>query len=220
MNSVTPAGSTGVSSPVIKTLAIFFSWIFHPLLLGLYMAVYVIYIDPDYFIGLSKGAKTQTLYIYIINSIFFPLIAVFLCKALGFVQSIYLKTQKERIVLYAITMIFFFWTFYVFRNKPGIPAIMAQLSLGIFLSVIIDFVANIYFKISMHATGAGGLVGLFTVILYTSSGFVSIPLAIAVFVAGLTCTSRLITSDHRMTDMVMGLTAGFASQWLAAWFLN
>src|SRR5690606_12017530 len=219
MNSSVATGAVALP-PSIRTGAHYFSLLFYTLLIGLYMAVYLIYIDPEYFIGMNVLGKTQILLIYIINSIFFPLLSVLLCKALGFVQSVYLKTQKERIILYAISMIFFFWTFYVFKNKPGIPIIMGQMCLGIFIAVIIDFVANIFFKISMHATGAGGLMGLFTVLLFTSSGFVNIPLAIAIFITGLICTSRLIVSDHRMGDIVFGLIAGFISQWMAYWFLG
>jgi hypothetical protein len=62
--------------------------------------------------------------------------------------------------------------------------------------------------------------GLFTVLLYTSSGFVNIPLAIAIFITGLICTSRLLVSDHRMGDIVFGLIAGFLSQWMASGFLG
>ncbi|HRN55935.1 MAG TPA: hypothetical protein PLL71_05755 [Agriterribacter sp.] len=219
MNSYSPQ-STAPVFPAVKVLARFFSWLFHPLLMGLYMALYLIYLDPEYFIGVSAPGKTQILFIYLINSVFFPLMAVLLCRGLGFIQSVYLNTQKERIILYAISMIFFFWTFYVFKNKPGVPVIMSQMSLGIFIAVIIDFVANIFFKISMHATGAGGLTGLFTVLLFTSPALVHIPLAIAIFLAGLICTSRLIVSDHKMGDIVTGLIAGFASQWIAAWYFG
>lgn len=219
MNSSPVTGTVRVS-PVIQVSARFFSWLFHPLLMGLYMAVYLIFINPEYFIGMNAQGKVQTLFIYIINSVLFPLVSVLLCKGVGFVQSVYLKTQKERIIPYAISMVFFFWTFYVFKNKQGIPVIMAQMSLGIFFSVIIDFIANIFFKISMHATGAGGALGLFTVLLFTSGGFAGIFLAIAIFVTGIICTSRLVVSDHRMGDIVAGLMAGLMSQWMAAWFLG
>lgn len=219
MNSSSVTGTSPVS-PVIQISARFFSWVFHPLLVGLYMTVYLIYINPEYFIGMDAQGKAQTLFIYIINSVLFPLVSVLLCKGLGFVQSIYLKTQKERIIPYVISMVFFFWTFYVFKNKQGIPSIMAQMSLGIFFSVIIDFIANIFFKISMHATGLGGVLGLFTVLLFTTSGFAGIFLAIAILVTGIICTSRLIVSDHQMGDIVAGLMAGFISQWMAAWFLG
>jgi len=207
-------------SPSTKIFATFISWVFHPVLIGLYMTIYLVYALPDYFIGIGNIGKMQTILIYIINAVFFPLISLLLCKALGFVQSIYLKTQRERIILYSISMIFFFWTFYVFKNKPGMPVVMAQMSLGIFLAVVLDFLANIYIKISMHATGVGGLIGFLTVLLFTSSAMVTLPLAIAVLITGLTCTARLLISDHRPGDLVSGLVAGFVSQWIAAWFIH
>lgn len=219
MSNAIAAKSSG-SSPAIIFLANIISWVFHPLLVGLYMTVYLVYVNPDYFVGIGEGGKIQTVLIYIINSIFFPLLSVLLCKALGFIQSVYLRTQRERIILYAITMIFFFWTFYVFKNKPGIPLVMPQMSLGIFFSVIICFIANIYTKISMHATAAGGLSGFFIVLLYTSSNNVSVALAVSVFIAGLVCSSRLIASAHRVPDIILGFGAGFISQWIAAWFIS
>ena len=219
---ISPVSTTGlgISSPVIKAVATFFSWLFHPLFIGLYMCLYLVYAQPDYFIGVSKLGKLQTILIYIVNGIFFPLISVLLCKALGFIESIYLNTKKDRILLYTICMIYFFWNFYVFRNKGDIPSIVAVMALGIFIATVIAFIANIYFKISMHATGVGGLIGFFTVLLYTSPAAVSIPFAIAILIAGITCTSRLLVSDHSIADIVFGLITGFISQWIAAWFLG
>jgi len=41
-----------------------------------------------------------------------------------------------------------------------------------------------------------------------------------VLIAGLTCTARLLISDHKPGDLVFGLFAGFISQWIAAWFIH
>jgi hypothetical protein len=170
--------------------------------------------------GIGARDRGQTVLIYIINSVFFPLVTVLLCKALGFIRSLYVNTQKERIIIYSITMIFFFWTFYVFHNKPGMPPVMAKMALGIFLAVSADFVANIYLKVSMHATGAGGMAGLLVMTLFTSSAFIGYPIAIAILIAGLVCTARLLVSDHSMKDIVIGLVSGFLGQWLAFYFLS
>lgn len=215
-----PAPDAVKISPVIRGIAIFFSWIFHPLFIGLYMCLYIVYLQPDYFLGVSDKGKMQTVLIYVANSIFFPLVSVLLCKALGFIQSVYLDNRKDRILVYTISMIFFFWTFYVFNNKEGVPLILAKMALGVFLAVVAAFLSNIYFKISMHATAVGGLVGFFTVLLYTSPAIISIPFAAAILIAGITCTSRLLVSDHSMADIVLGFIAGFVSMWVADWFLG
>lgn len=203
----------------LKIFASLISWLFHPLLVGLYITIYLVYINPEYFIGLSKWTKLQTIFIYILNSIFFPVISLLLCKALSFIQSFYLHTQKDRIVGYSITMIFFFWTFYVFKNKPDVPSIMAQVSLGVFLATIAAFIANIYIKVSMHAIGAGGLVSLFICILFAGNSVVVVPLAAAILIAGLIATARLLLSAHNSFDIGWGFVIGFLSQLLAAWFI-
>lgn len=219
MNQASVSESLPVQ-PVVYYAARFFSWVFHPLFIGLYIMLYLIYINPEYFMGMTPHDKKQTLIIYIINGVFFPLISVLLCKGLGFVNSIYLKTQKERIIPLTISMVFFFWTFYVFKNKPEIPLVAAQMSLGIFLAVIVNFIANIFFKISLHATGVGGITGLLTWILFTSSGFAGVYLALSILIAGIVSSARLMVSGHKVGDIAAGLVAGFISQWAAAWFLR
>ncbi|MBX3238482.1 MAG: hypothetical protein KIT80_06815 [Chitinophagaceae bacterium] len=202
----------------VRFFARLISFIFHPLFIGVYIAAYLVFVHPDYFIGVSKQGKAQTLLIFIVNAVFFPLLSVLLCKALGFIQSLFVQSQKERIILYSITMVFFFWTFYVFKNKDGVPSILTQLSLGLFLSVIAAFIANIYFKVSMHATAAGGMLGIFVVILFTSAEVVNLPLVIAVLLAGLICSARLIISDHSVKEITWGFFLGFLCQWIAYLF--
>ena len=87
---------------------------------------------------------------------FFPALTVFLLWRLGFSTSIYLRTQKERIVPYISSIIYFFWAFYVSKNLPGSPPVMTFFFLGIFLTMSLAVMANNYFKISMHAMAVGG----------------------------------------------------------------
>ncbi len=202
-----------------RILATIVSVLFHPLFVGVYIAAYFIFVHPDYFTGVGHPRKVQTLLIFIVNAVFFPLLSVSLCKALGFIQSFFFQTRQERIILYSITMIFFFWTYYVFKNKSGTPPIMTQMSLGLFLSVIAAFLANIYFKVSMHAVGVGGMLGIFVVLLFTTQEMVHLPLILSILAAGVTCTARLLISDHTVRDVTWGFFLGFLCQWLAYWVL-
>ncbi len=217
-NVVTVPGETKATGAT-RFFANTVSVIFHPLFIGVYIAAYFIFLHPDYFTGVSHQGKVQTFLIFVVNAVFFPLLSVSLCKALGFIRSFFFQTRQERIILYSITMIFFFWTFYVFKNKGGIPEIMTQMSLGLFLSVIAAFLANIYFKVSMHAVGAGGMLGIFVVLLYTTGEIVHLPLILSVLVAGLTCTARLLVSDHSPREVAWGFCLGFLCQWIAYWVL-
>jgi hypothetical protein len=86
---------------------------------------------------------------------FFPLVSVLLMKALKFISSIELKTQRDRIIPYVVCMIYYWWMWYVLHNQPQYPNEFVQLSLAIFLASIGGLIANISMKVSMHAIAAG-----------------------------------------------------------------
>ena len=77
-------------------------------------------------------------------------------------------------------------------------------------------IANIYYKISMHAIGMGGLLGLFLVIMQQNTMLMTGPLTVALLIAGLVCTSRMIVSDHRPKEIYAGLLVGLICQFIGA----
>jgi hypothetical protein len=162
------------------------------------------------------AAKKQTLLIVFINAVAFPILAVVLLKAVGFIQSIFLKTQKDRIIPYMACGIFFFWAYLVFKNQTNYPLILSSFLLGVFLASSAALLANIYFKISMHATGVGGLLGIFLLIMKSNTMLMTWPLCIAIAITGLVCTARLLISDHSTKEIYIGLIAGLLSQFVAA----
>jgi hypothetical protein len=80
-------------------------------------------------------------------------------------------------------------------------------------------VANIYFKISMHAIGMGGLIGMMLMVLFDGLMLSGLPLMSAILLTGLVITSRLIASDHQKGDVAAGFLVGLGSQVLAATIL-
>jgi len=87
---------------------------------------------------------------------------------------------------------------------------------GVFISSAVALMANVYFKISMHAIGMGGLAGLFIVIMRQNTMLMTWPLSIAILIAGLVCTSRFIVSDHSPKDIYGGLLVGLVCQFIGA----
>ncbi len=200
----------------VKFTAHFISYLFHPIFIPLYVVAFLVFIHPSYFSGFSMAAKKQTLLIVLINAVLFPLFAVVLLKAVGFIQSIFLKTQKDRIIPYMACGIFFFWAYLVFKNQSHYPLMLTSFLLGVFLASSAALLANIYFKISMHAIGVGGLLGVFLLIMKSNTMLMTWPLAAAVLIAGLVCTARLLISDHSTKDIYSGLLVGIVSQFVAA----
>ncbi len=197
----------------------FISVVFHPLLVGVYMAVYLIFLNPVYFSFLHPAERLLLLASVVNNNFVFPVVVVLLMKGLGFSESIYLRTQKERIVPYMASIIFFFWTWYVFYNKPDAPQIMKDMLQGIFYASIVGMVFNIYFKISMHAMGMGGALMLLILEMQSGTMMSGFPLLLTILVTGLVISSRMIASDHQKGDLLAGFLVGLGTQLLAATWL-
>ena len=207
-------------SVVVNVFAKIISVVFHPLFIPLYIAYYIIFVHESYFTGIGEKERMRVLMWVALNMIFFPAVTVLLLKGVGFIDSVFLRNQRDRIIPYIAAGIFYFWMYLVFRNQPDIPQILTAFTFGAFLASSAALVANIYFKISMHAIGCGGMIGVLIVILNTNpSPPFTLPLMIAIFITGLVCTSRLIVSDHRPGDIYTGLFVGFFCQFISAAFL-
>ncbi len=205
--------------PILKWPANFFSYIFHPAFIPIYVITFLVYFHPSYFSGFSAKAKLQTLIISAVNLVFFPLLSVLLLRALGFLDSIYLHTRKDRIIPYMASGIFFFWAYTVFKKQEIYPPIMATFILGVFLAASAALIANIYYKISMHAIGVGGWLGIFLVIAMENSMLMTWPIAVVLLITGVVCTARLIVSNHTQKDIYTGALIGFLCQ-LVAWWVS
>jgi len=201
---------------LVRFLAHVISYIFHPLFIPLYVTWFLVFVHTTYFVGYSHGQKLFMLARIGLNMVFFPLITVLLLKGLGFISSIFLRTQKDRIIPYIASGIFYFWAFQVFRNQPEIPPVMTAFTFAVFISSSAALMANIYFKISMHAIGMGGVLGLFWIIMRQDSFLMTVPLSMAILLTGLVCTSRLIVSDHTPKEIYTGLVMGIVCQLVAA----
>ena len=200
----------------VNWLAHFFSFIFHPLFIPVIATWFLAYIQPGYFTGIAPQEKLLIVIRVGFNTIFYPALTVFLLKALGFIKSILLKTQRERIIPYIATNIFYFWMFLVFKNQPEVPVILTGFMFGVFIASSAALIANIYFKISMHALGVGSLCGLMLLIIFSGFSFAIFLTVMLVFIiTGVVCTSRMIVSDHKPFDIYSGIFIGILCQIIA-----
>lgn len=199
----------------LTRLADLFSWLFHPLFLGVYMMYYIVFIHPDIFLAVPERVRVFRFITFVVNNLFFPLLIVLLMRWLGFSGSLQMKTTRERIIPYIASITFFFWTWHVFRNQSDSPEVLTDMCQGMFFASSVAIVLNNFSLVSMHAIGMGGLLGLMFTLIdrgLVESGF---PIIIAVLLTGLVCTSRLLLSRHSAGEIVLGLLTGLSTQMVA-----
>jgi len=202
-------------SPWLAWPAKILSVIFHPLFIPMYVAAFMVYAQPYLFAGFSDWDKRLVMVRFGVMYAFFPLVSVLLLKALGFISSIYLRTQRDRIIPYIICGIYYFWMWYVLKNQTEFPPTVVAFALAVFLCSSVGLIANNYFKVSMHAMALGTMVTF----MFGVAFILALPLlawmGLAVFVTGLVCTSRLLIADHTGFEIYAGLAIGILTQLVA-----
>jgi hypothetical protein len=208
-----------VFSPILRAFAQVISYLMHPLFIPTIVTLLIVQALPEYFVTFKQYSirfPYDKLYFRVISiSLFFPLLTVLLIRALNFVDSFYLRSQRDRIIPYIATIIYYFWAFYTFIREGVAPSFYNAFFLGIFLAVIGSFIANIFIKISMHTMGWGGVIGLLLALMWGMHLNVTIPLAITFFLAGLVATARMVLSAHSPAEIYAGFLVGILSQLVA-----
>lgn len=206
------AGAEHHAGAGTRIFARIISYVFHPLFVPLYVTCFALYIHPLLFAGYDSGRKVRMLATVAVNLTFFPAFTVFLCWRLGFIRNMYLNSMKERIIPLAATMIFYFWCWFVLRNFVEIPVEYRQFLLGSFITIIAAWLANISFKISLHALAMGGMLFFVGLLSFGVEGGSAWYLAVALLVAGVVCSSRLVLDTHKPFEVYAGLVLGLLSQ--------
>lgn len=218
MNVTAENGNQPLEAPAsagLRFAAHIISVIFHPLFIPVYVTGFLLYWHPSVFAGFSDLQKLRIIGTVFLNLALLPAFTVFLLWRLKFSESIFLRTTKERIIPYAAMMFFSFWAWNVFNHLPYSPKIFTQFLLGTFITIIAGWMANIYYKVSMHGMALGGMLFYVILVAFSGEGSSGQYIAAATLITGLTCTARFLVSDHTGFEVYSGLFIGILCQVIA-----
>jgi hypothetical protein len=197
--------------PALKLVAKVISVIFHPLFIPVYLSWFVLNYS-NLFLSISPADRILLMLRFLVMYTVFPLATVLMSKALGFVSSIHLRTQRDRIIPYIASGVYYFWMWYVLRNQPEFPKQFVMLALAIFIASSIGLLFNTYLKVSMHAISAGVMITFVYLLSITAEVNYGFYISIALLIAGAVCTARLINSNHQPGEVYIGLIIGIVAQ--------
>jgi len=202
----------------IRAAATVVSIVFHPLFIPVYLSAFLIYINP-LFPAFDPAEKLILLIRFVVMYTVFPLATILLAKALGFVQTIFLKTQRDRIIPYVACGLYYFWMWYVLHNQPALVNEVVWLALAIFLASSGGLLANSYLKVSMHAISVGVMATYMLLLGFLLPASLGFYISIGFLIAGTVCTARLVLSDHHPIEVYLGLIIGILAQLIAYFFV-
>src|SRR5678815_3539419 len=93
----------------VRVIAKVISYIFHPIFIPVYSCWFVVSTQSYLFAAFSSREKAVFILRFGVMYVMFPVVSVLLMKAVGFVSSFELKTQRDRIIPYVVCMIYYWW---------------------------------------------------------------------------------------------------------------
>jgi hypothetical protein len=196
-------------------IATILSVVFHPLILTTYLFALLFLLAPD-LVGVSAfelPALASLLLLLWLNTFIAPAIMMFYFKKMGMITSLYVEDAAERRIPYLACVIIYGLATYLFgwqlqpigELAPQISVILASVTLSLALIAMVSY----FWKISAHATGIGGTIGMLSglMIRFDESALL-LPLLLTILIGGWLMSARLQLNAHTPSQIAAGIFCG------------
>lgn len=204
---------------MIYTAAKFLSYLFHPLIMAFYACLAIFFVNPHYNYIIINPIKIIILSTVLITTFFIPLLSSFFFLQKGFIQSLQMHNASERTLPFITTAIYYITGFFLLGKLP-IPNVFSAIVLGAGIAIVAALLINLFWKISIHMIGIGGVAGGLLALSSHSYTNLLMPMAIIFLLAGFLASARLIYGSHNQSQVYVGFLTGFVVEFLVIYFFN
>jgi hypothetical protein len=199
--------------------------VFHPLILTTYLFALLFIISPD-LVGVSAfelPALGSLLLLLFLNTFIAPSLVVYYFQKMGFIKTMHVDDLAERRLPYFACIIIYGLATYLFGwQLQPISELAPQISIilgGATVSLLIVAVVSLFWKISAHATGIGGTIGMLTGLLirFDESQLLD-PVLVTILIAGWLLSARLHLNAHTPAQIGVGAICGVLVSSLTVYF--
>jgi hypothetical protein len=201
---------------MITRLAHVFSWLFLPLLMPFYGLYFTLYMPSEELSISEKGMyqmsgdlKVQLMTIFFLFSALAPGLSFFALHNRKIISTIDIENPRERniplLIMFAYCMVLFILFVYKAPNNI-LPKYFYALPLSGAIVTLVFMAINRWMKISLHAGGAGILVGYLYMFYMGHSNFPLFIMILAIIASGLTLFARLYLNRHNSIEVYSGWT--------------
>lgn len=204
------ANATPQAPAVKMSWAQLVSDIFSPIMMPTYGMVVAMWCTKMNVIPTSNRVLATLLVWFLTGLIPFVTIAVLI--KLGKVHTRSIENRAERFAPMTVAAVCYLATA-LFVRSMGAPSWIYMFFVGAAVAVGVAMAVTTRWKISAHATSAGGFVGLASWLVVNTLADVNamLVLSVAIIIAGAVSSSRLMLSRHTPAQVAAGLALGFAA---------
>ena len=198
------------------------SYLFFPAIIPSYLLTLLFFKAPT---TMGVEGFTPFYHLIIIGFVFIytclipSLLIVWLYKR-GKVKSIELNDGADRHIPYLVSIIFTAFLAYFFHQKSNVLYATSVMMAGVSLTLLLVFIINIYWQISIHSAAIGGFVGsIFLIMILKDESLLQLPATLSLLIAGLVIWARLKLEAHTPAQAYFGFILGFLISGLAVFFI-
>lgn len=198
---------------MIYRINIAVSALFHPVWVNLLTTWLLFVLFPELNNGLpAKLKQFMILFVFVVTGVV-PVLVLGFLRLTGKINSIMLNAKEDRRWPYLITMLLYFFCFYNFY-KLNAPNILLKYLLGCTIIVLFVALVNNYYKISIHATSMGALLGVLMAACAITQTDLRPIIAATILLGGFVCNARLLLNAHTTDQLFIGYLTGTVAMFL------
>ncbi len=183
------------------------SYVFHPLLMPMYVFLYLFTLDSFLSRSIPFTFKLALAGVVVLTTVLSPLFLTWMLKRLRIISSYYMSEKEERMYPVLAISVFYYLTYYLLRGIH-ISTIFSYYMLGAALLAILSLAINFFAKISLHMIGVGSVAGLFLGLALNFGINLNMEILSGILVAGFIGFARLRSNDHQPAEIYSGFTLG------------
>jgi hypothetical protein len=198
--------STSSSIDLPDRLARIVSVVFHPIFMPLYGLI--ILLSAPTFLGyLPAEIKKIMVLIVLVNNVCLPLALIWLFRYRNLISSYNIEDRRERTIPLLTASILYCTTSFIVFNYQ-IPFFLKSFIFATSVVSIIVSMINFWWKISIHAVGAGALTATVLVLSLKMYTPLTWYLAAVILTGGMVLSSRLRLNSHNPSQVWIGFLTG------------
>ncbi|NPA36513.1 MAG: PAP2 family protein [Chlorobi bacterium] len=184
------------------------SVVLHPMFMPV-IGLFLIFSFGDHHVYTPLPVRRIVYVTVFVTSCILPLSALPLLFIMKRVNSLAMKTRRERIWPMFITGMFFITGYYFLYSLTAVPELILKYIFATIITIFVSLAITIFWKISIHLTGIGGLTGGILALAYITGTDLHLVVSALFLAAGLLGTARIYLQEHNPAQVYAGFLLGF-----------
>lgn len=196
----------------MNVLARIVSYMFHPLLMGTYLFALMVLLLPAALYPIQAESQALFLAVFFTITVVLPVCLMVFLKISGSIKSFTLQRRQERVFPFFMILVLYITLTYLltYQNKIGFDDNIFKFLLIMDCLVLTGVIVTLLYKVSIHAIGIMGLVGILLPLNKESDSTLLLLITIGtVVLAGIIMSARLQLNAHTPRQVMVGAISGF-----------